>query len=84
MKPLMEEDLIELGWRKVEGARYEGWYEKDNYFMKYILKEDSKVIVRLLVKDASIIDKIADPERIIIILKCPSRDHFELLQTMLL
>lgn len=89
LKQLTSIDLEELGWEKkvlpsqLKSGKILTIFEKGNYFLSFTGREEKYVVIRIGVIDPTLIDWMHDPENFRMTFKCPSRDHFEVVESLL-
>lgn len=78
------QDIRDLGWvEKTTNPKSSIVnFQKDNYFLTCYSYKDIPVI-RIFAVDPSIIDWMPDPENFRIICKCPSKEFFEIITSVL-
>lgn len=89
LEPLTLSYIRDSGWMEKEvPARHtlDGkivFFEKGNYFLSVVSLVDGTAILRYIARDPSIIDWLPDPENFRITIKCPSKEHFDIINTLL-
>lgn len=90
LEPLTLQYIRDAGWEEKEARdnRYSMngkvvFFEKGNYFMNVVSLLDGTAILRIIAKDPTLIDWMPDPEQFRITIKCPSKDHFDVITSLL-
>lgn len=81
-KPLLNaEDLISFGWKREGVIGNNIGYSKDNFYLTF--HSQPQPHIRIFFKDPSKEEWMYDPETFRVMLKLPTKDGFELLQSLL-
>jgi hypothetical protein len=85
LKPLTLQDVRDLGWeeKKVGESGTLVFFEKGNYFLSVFALRDDTAVLRFIAKDPTKIDWMPDPEQFRISIRCPSKEHFEVITSLL-
>lgn len=85
LKSLTLTDIRELGWEEktADSTGKLVWFEKDNFFLSVTSLQNDVAILRFIAKDPTKIDWMPDPEQFRITIKCPSKEHFEIITSLL-
>lgn len=76
-KPITEEEVIALGWKRREGAN--GCYEKDNYWLIFHEKDGYKRMSIIAIDPTQIEWMPYDPENFRVVLKHPTLEAFKVI-----
>lgn len=90
LTPLRDEDIKNLGWIRLKQEEYNSIYpnrisyEKGNFYLIVDFSAETPLII-FIVKDATKLEWMPDsPEQFRVTLPCPSLEHFEAIQSLLI
>ncbi len=92
LKQITLTEIRELGWvdhpRSEYTPEYQAWFKKDNYFLcSYTYHDENNnvdiPIIKIVARDPSLITWMLDSENFRVTLKCPTKEHLEIIMTLL-